>query len=195
MVTESKKMALLVMDVQVSVVDRVLGADSDALIAKANQAVHAARVAGIAVIYVQIAFREGYPEVSPANRIFSQLAKSHAFSASDPASRIDPRIAPAETDVVVTKPRHGAFFASDLEVILRSTGVRSLVLCGIATSGVVLSTVREAYDRDFELIVLEDACVDRDPDVHEFLMKRVLPQQADVMTVTEWIRQVARKAR
>jgi nicotinamidase-related amidase len=178
--------ALLVMDVQANVVDSVLGDDSDVLIGKTNDALEAARLAGIPVIYVTVGFRDGYPEVSPSNRIFSEIARNHAFAASDPGSQIHPAIAPGPTDVVVRKVRHGAFFGSDLEIILRSRGIHQLVLAGIATSGVVLTTVREAYDRDFELIVLEDACVDRDPDVHDFLVNRIFPRQATVMTVADW---------
>jgi nicotinamidase-related amidase len=79
-----------------------------------------------------------------------------------------------------------AFSGSDLDVVLRSLGVDSLVLSGIATSGVVLSTLRQAADLDYRLTVLTDGCTDRDPEVHRVLMEKVFPRQASVVSVAEW---------
>ena len=86
----------------------------------------------------------------------------------------------------MTKRRISAFTGSDLEVLLRGYGASSLVLAGVATSGVVLSTVRQAADLDFELMVLSDACADRDPEVHTVLTEKVFPKQATVLTVADW---------
>jgi nicotinamidase-related amidase len=92
---------------------------------------------------------------------------------------------------VVTKRRVSAFTGSDLEVLLRGLGAGTLVLTGIATSGVVLSTLRQAADLDYRLIVLEDACLDADPEVHQVLTQKVFPRQADVTTVAEWAARTA----
>jgi len=88
--------------------------------------------------------------------------------------------------VVVTKKRVSAFAGSDLELVLRARDVTGLVLGGIATSGVVLSTVREAADRDYELTVLEDLCLDGDDEVHRVLTQKVFPLQADVRVSADW---------
>ncbi len=64
--------------------------------------------------------------------------------------------------------------------------VSHLVLAGIATSGVVLSTVREAADRDYQLTVLADGCADADEEVHRVLLGKVFPRQATVTTAQEW---------
>jgi Isochorismatase family len=80
---------------------------------------------------------------------------------------------------------------SDLDVVLRSLGVESLVLTGIATSGVVLSTLREAADLDFTLTVLSDGCLDHDAEVHRILMDKVFPRQASVMSAVEWKAQIS----
>jgi len=56
-----------------------------------------------------------------------------------------------------------------------------------ATSGVVLSTVREAADKDFQLTVLSDLCADFDPEVHAVLMQKVFPRQAAVLTRAAWL--------
>lgn len=179
--------ALLVMDVQRGVVDRVAH-DAPGLLAKLSGAVSAARSAAIPVVYVRVAFREGSPEISPHNRTFSALAGTGRYGEKDDQTQVHPDVAPAPGDVVVVKRRVSAFAGSDLDVVLRSLGVVRLVLAGIATSGVVLSTLRQAADLDFELVVLSDGCADADAEVHRVLLEKVFPRQAEVVTVTEWVR-------
>ena len=99
---------------------------------------------------------------------------------------MDATVAPRPGDLVVTKRRVSAFTGSDLGVLLRGLGAGTLVLTGIATSGVVLSTLRQAADLDYRLIVLADACLDTDPEVHQVLTGKVFPRQAEVRTVAEW---------
>lgn len=101
-------------------------------------------------------------------------------------------MAPAPGDVVVTKRRVSAFAGSDLDVVLRAGDIDTLVLTGIATSGVVLSTLRQAADLDYRLVVLADACLDGDQEVHRVLTEKVFPRQADVLTVAEWVEKVGR---
>ena len=83
------------------------------------------------------------------------------------------------------KTRVGAFSTTDLEQQLRDRGIDTLILSGISTCGVVLSTGRDASDRDYRLFVLADATADRDPDVHDFLIEKAFPRQADVITLGE----------
>jgi nicotinamidase-related amidase len=73
-----------------------------------------------------------------------------------------------------------------LEVVLRAQGISHLVLWGIATSGVVLSTLREAADRDYQLTVLSDCCVDSDEEVQRVLLSKVFPRQAEVVQASAW---------
>ena len=61
------------------------------------------------------------------------------------------------------------------------------MLAGIATSGVVLSTLRQAADLDYRLTVLADGCLDADPDVHRMLVEKVFPRQAEVVSVADWV--------
>lgn len=177
--------ALLVMDVQRGIVDR-FAPDTDYL-PRLRGAVNAAHASGIPVLYVVIGFRDGHPEVSTRNKTFSALAGSGAFAESDPGAQIHPDIAPEPGDLVVTKKRVSAFAGSDLDMILRARGIDSLVLTGIATSGVVLSTLRQAADLDFGLTVLADGCLDADPEVHRVLTEKVFPRQAAVISVDEWV--------
>ena len=182
--THAKK-ALLVMDMQVGIVTRY--AQTGDFLTPISTAITAARAASIPVIYVAVAFRPGYPEVSPRNKSFSAIKQQQSpLQAVMTATEIHPAIAPQPTDIVVTKRRVSAFSGSDLEVVLRAQGISHLALCGIATSGVVLSTLREAADKDYELTVLADCCVDSDEEVQRVLLSKVFPRQAEVVTVEAW---------
>ncbi|HEY6542910.1 MAG TPA: isochorismatase family cysteine hydrolase [Ktedonobacteraceae bacterium] len=174
--------ALLVMDVQAGIVTRF--AQTGDFLERVNTAITAARAASILVIYVVVTFRQGYPEISPKNKSFTAIKQQQPARMT--TGEIHPAIAPQPTDIVVTKRRVSAFSGSDLEVILRAQGVSHLVLCGIATSGVVLSTLREAADKDYQLTVLSDCCVDADEEVQRVLLFKVFPRQADVVQVSEW---------
>jgi nicotinamidase-related amidase len=178
--------ALLVMDVQRAVVERF--ADDD-LLERVAEAIAAARGGGIRVIYVRVAFRPGHPEVSARNRTFAAVRDAGGLI-DDEGAAIHDAVAPLPGEVVVTKRRVSAFAGSDLDVVLRAAEITHLVLCGIATSGVVLSTVRAAADLDFELSVLHDACADGDPEVHRVLTEKVFPRQAAVLDVAGWCEQV-----
>ena len=88
------------------------------------------------------------------------------------------------------KRRVSAFAGSDFDVVLRAANIDTLVLTGIATSGVVLSTLRQAADLDYRLVVLADAFLDGDAEVHRVLTEKVFPRQAEVLTVDRWVEQL-----
>ncbi|HEY6287233.1 MAG TPA: isochorismatase family cysteine hydrolase [Ktedonobacteraceae bacterium] len=179
------RMALLVMDMQVGIVTRF--AQASDVLTPTNTAITAARAASIPVIYVVVGFRPGFPEISPRNKSFSATKQRSSSSTPMFTPEIHPAIAPLPTDIVVTKRRVSAFSGSDLEVVLRAQDVSHLVLCGIATSGVVLSTLREAADKDYQLTVLADCCVDSDEEVQRVLLSKVFPRQAEVVQASEWV--------
>ncbi|MDE3092982.1 MAG: cysteine hydrolase [Acidobacteriota bacterium] len=180
------RQALLVMDMQNGIVTRV-GDRAPALLANLERALAVARERATPVIFVRVAFRRGAPEISERNHSFSALAAGEPMDEDAESTQIHPRLTPRESEPLVTKRRVSAFTGSDLEVILRSFDVDHLVLTGIATSGVVLSTIRQAADMDFRLTVLADGCADADPEVHRVLTTKVFPRQARVVSVDEWI--------
>jgi len=181
--------ALLVMDMQNGLVER-FGEQAAPLLVTLADTMAAARVAKRHVIFVRVGFRRGSPEVSPKNVVFSVYAGTDALGEMDHTTQIHPAVAPQPGEMVLTKKRVSAFSGSDLDVVLRSLGIESLVLTGIATSGVVLSTLREAADLDFILTVLSDGCLDLDAEVHRILMEKVFPRQASVVSATEWKAQI-----
>jgi len=181
---------LLVMDVQQGIVGRF--GDPAEYLDRLAQAIAAARGALIPVAYVRVGFRPGHPEISPRNKTFAAIASAAAFTDEDPAAGIHSAVAPGPHDLVVTKRRVSAFAGSDLDVLLRGLGASTLVLAGIATSGVVLSTLRQAADLDYGLVVLADGCLGADPEVHRVLTEKVFPRQADVLSVAEWSADLAK---
>ena len=176
--------ALLVMDFQAEIVDRFSASEA---VTTARAAVDAARAHGVPVVFVRIGFREGKPEVSMRNKSFAAVAARDDMGEDAPGTQVVAELGPRAGETTVVKRRVSAFTGSDLEVVLRAGAVDHLVLTGIATSGVVLSTLREAADRDYRLTVLSDACLDADPEVHRVLTEKVFPRQADVVTVAEWV--------
>lgn len=181
--TQISNTALLVMDVQTTIVQMV--PEGDQFVKKVARAIATAKERKIPVFFIRVGFREGSPEISPNNKGFS-ASKERFAEMGKQWMEFHPEVAPAAGDISITKRRVSAFTGSDLEVVLRGQQIQHIILTGIATSGVVLSTLREAADKDYQITVLSDCCADRDEEVHRVLTTKVFPGQADVLTLSEW---------
>jgi nicotinamidase-related amidase len=181
---EAAHTALLVMDFQAGIVARAPQAEE--LVERARAAIHLVRDWGGQVGYVRVAFEDEDFDVPDSSRMGASLRGSgQAFHADSPTTAIDERVTPEVGDVVVRKTRIGAFSTTDLHDQLQDGGVDTLVLAGISTSGVVLSTVIEAHDLDYRVYVLADGCADTDAEVHAFLLEKIFPRRAEVITLAE----------
>jgi len=143
------------------------------------------------IVYIRVAFRPNYPEINPRNLLFAQLKSAGKLIDGSEGASIHKEVAPHENDIIVTKNRFGAFSTTNLANILRANNVTKIILFGLTTSGVILTTVREAHDLDFNITVISDACRDRVPEVHDTLMKHVFSRQAVVTTTDEWIKSLS----
>lgn len=181
---KNMKKALLVMDMQLPILG--MTPNPSELISNVAKAIKKAREKEIPVIFVVLEFRNGLPEISENNQIFYSFKKQLENADMESWSTIHPDLGLEKDDIIVTKRRVSAFTGSDLEVVLRGLNVQHLTLTGIATSGIVLSTLREAADKDFKLTVISDCCLDSDEEVHNVLMKKVFPRQAEVVSLDEW---------
>ena len=160
------KTAVLIMDYQNRQLSNFSDVFREGLLAKVNTVLEKARREGIPVIYVEVRRGERTPE-----------------------TEIHSSVTPKSEEVVVTKSRVGPFSTTNLDTILKTKGIETLVLMGISISGVVLSTVRWAADIDYKQIVLSDCCADPDEEVHRVLMEKIFPGfgQAAVITSPEFI--------
>jgi nicotinamidase-related amidase len=178
--------ALLVMDFQVAIIEGVDG-DQTPLLDRAARLVDAARKAGVMVIYVVVGFRNGHPEVGQRNPLASRSKQGGRFVAAHVGAAIHPVLTPRPDDIIVTKHRAGAFAGTDLTMILRANDITTLVVTGVATGGCVVSTVRQAADDDYSIIVVSDCCADREADVHRVLVEKLFPRQATVLTADQFV--------
>src|SRR6266478_258960 len=179
--------ALLVMDYQVDSLTRFMTvAQSADAIACVPELIATARDAGMMVIHVVVAFRPGHPEVSPRNPLFSWAKANGMLVAGSEGAAIHPAAAAREAEPIVVKHRISPFVGTDLETLLRANGIDTLVLAGVHTSGVVLSTVCQAVDLDYRLVVVRKCCADPDAEAHAMLLDIVIPKQAAVVTTAEF---------
>lgn len=182
--TEPDRCALVMLDFQPMALSSI--ADSDGLIELAKDAVDTARRSGVHIVYVRVALDDAdYDAIPPTNKVFAPVATSRYLSDSDAATAIHPALDVQPQDTVIRKTRVGAFSTTPLRALLQSRGIDTVLLAGLATSGAVLSTVRDGADLDLRLVLVSDCIADPDDDVHEFLMTRVLSKQAYVTTTSE----------
>jgi len=179
--------AILSMDMQKAIVS-LYAKDAEAFLARAALVLARARTLSMRVIHVRVGFRPNLPEIGERNALFASMKNNpqHRQIFEGPEGEIHPAVAPQGDDLVVVKHRVSAFTGTDLEMILRANDIETLVLFGIATSGVVLSTLLDAFDLDYRLAVIKDCCADRDPEVHACLVDKLYPHRATVLSVDEF---------
>ena len=185
--------AVLSMDFQRGVVS--VYAKDEALVPRVAGLQRQARHLGLPIVHVKVGFRPNVPEASPRNTFLSAVKASrrHQQFFQDESGAIHPGVEPDESDLVVTKSRVSAFAGTDLDLLLRANDRDTLILFGIATSGVVLSTVLQAADLDYRLVVVKDCCADLDPDLHGCLVNTVFPRYATVVSAEGFLDATARR--
>jgi nicotinamidase-related amidase len=180
---DPKRTALLAMDFQNGIVART--PEPDALLERVKGAIADVRAGGGTIAYVRVAFTEDdWAAVPETNKSFSRLAEARGMHHEHADTQIDERIAPEDGDIVVRKTRVGGMSTTDLHEQLARRGIDTLVLTGISTSGVVLSTLLDAVDRDYRVIVLSNGVADQRADVHEVLLNSLFPSRAHVIDST-----------
>jgi len=175
------------MDYQVDALTRFMTvAQSADAIACVPELISTARDAGMMVIHVVVAFRPGHPELSPRNAVFSLVKANGMLVVGSEGAAIHPAAAAREGEPIVVKHRISPFVGTDLQTLLRANGIDTLVLAGVHTSGVVLSTVCQAVDLDYRLVVVRECCADPDTEAHAMLLDIVIAKQAAVVTTAEF---------
>ena len=176
--------AVLSMDCQAGIVSIYTREAKDTFLARVANVLNHARATGMTIIHIQVGFRPGFPEISSRNALFGVIKASeqHQQLFREPLGAFPDAIAPRDNEIVITKHRISAFAGTDLAMILRANDIDTLVLYGIATSGVVLSTLIEAADADYRLAVIGDCCADLDAALHDCLIQRFFPTRGSVLS-------------
>ena len=144
----------------------------------------AARGAGLAVIHTREGHRPDLADLPPAKqargnpmlRIGDPAAMGRLLVRGEPGHDIIPELDPLPGEPVVDKPGKGAFYATDLDAILKHRGIRQLIVCGVTTEVCVNTTVREANDRGFDCLVLEDCVGSYFPEFQEMGLRMIKAQ-------------------
>lgn len=138
-----------------------------------RRAIEKARSAGLPIGFVRVGFSPDYRECPPNSPIFSGARKNGIFKLGTWGTQVHPDLGQQEGDFDIVKHRVSPFYSTSLEAILRAKGIRRIYCSGISTNAVVQATVREGHDRDYEVIVLEDACCALSAAEHESAMKNI----------------------
>jgi nicotinamidase-related amidase len=163
--------ALVIIDMQRDFVDRggfgeALGNDVSLLrkaVPPTQRVLAACRAAGVMVIHTREGHRADLSDLSPAKKARARFigepgAMGRLLVRGEHGHDIVDELKPVAGEPVIDKPGKGAFYATDLDAILKSRGIRQLIVCGVTTEVCVNTTVREANDRGYDCLVLED-CV------------------------------------
>jgi nicotinamidase-related amidase len=178
------KTALLLMDFQPAMLAGI--AEPESLLARTRAALSWARSEKIQVCYVRVGFTdEDFRAVPAHSKTFAVVAQNKFLAADSPEAQVHDSLEIRDEDIVVRKTRFGAFSTTSLYSRLHAQGIDTLILAGISTAGVVLSTVRDAGDEDYRVYVLSDATADPDPEVHRVLTEKVFPHQAEVISTSD----------
>jgi nicotinamidase-related amidase len=136
------------------------------IIANTAAALKKARAAGIAVGFVRVGFSADYHECPKNSPVFSGAPKAGMFKLGAFGTEIHPELDVQPGDVQVVKHRVSPFYSTTLMAQLRAAGIERIYCSGISTQAVVQATVRDAHDRDFDVVVIEDACCAHSEEEH-----------------------------
>jgi nicotinamidase-related amidase len=141
------------------------------IVENTRQALAKARAAGLRVGFVRVGFSPDYRECPANSPIFSGARKNGVFKLGEWGTRVHPDLGQQPGDFDIVKHRVSPFHGTNLDLILRTHGVRRIYCSGISTNAVVQAAMREGHDRDYEMVLLEDCCCASSAEEHESSIK------------------------
>jgi nicotinamidase-related amidase len=155
-------------------------------LARTVDALEAARAAQIAIVHVGNAWREGHPDVNPY-ATWMREAKAAGRSVEDTwGTEFFEPVAPIDGEFILRKRAVSAFSGTELDRLLRVRDILTIALAGSITNFAVEGTAREASDRGYRVLVLEDCCESVSDEWQRFSMTQILPMIAEVVTVADF---------
>ena len=133
-----------------------------------NKYIAEARDSNIPIIHVKVAFSSNYLELPKNSPIFKNAEKFQALKLGSWGTEFHKDVDVKDNDFILVKHRISSFYGTDLETVLRANKIDTLYIAGVSTNMAVELTAREAHDRDYNIIVLSDACGSRTKELHDF---------------------------
>ena len=158
----------------------------DKTMQKANQLIAWARKDGIKIAHVKVGFSKDYNECSKVSPMFKQAPEYGVLKLDTWATEFHKDMDVQDHDIIITKHRVSALYGTDLEVILRGNDISEVIICGVSTSFVVESTVRELHDRDYKVTVIADACNAATQEAHDASLQN-LERIATISTIEDFL--------
>ncbi|MER6573637.1 isochorismatase family cysteine hydrolase [Streptomyces sp. NPDC001093] len=128
------------------------------VVARFNAAKETARQRGWLTVLVKVGFEAGYHDQPKHSPMFGRAHEFGALDLTGPGTAFHPDLHVDADDFVIAKPRINAFYGTRLQQSLSASGIERVVLCGVSTVWAVQATARDAHDRDYRVVVAEDAC-------------------------------------
>ena len=189
---ELERTALVIIDMQRDFLEpggfgEALGNDVKRLqtaVGPCKAVLEGARAAGLLIIHTREGHRPDLSDAPPAKvergaagrRIGDAGPMGRILVRGEPGHDIIPELYPIDDEPVIDKPGKGAFYQTDLELMLRNAGIETLIVCGVTTEVCVNTTVREANDRGYRCLVLADCCASYFPEFHDVGLKMIKAQ-------------------
>lgn len=137
------------------------------IIERTAAAIARARAQGIPVAFVRVAFSDDHREANPNSQVFGPIAKNGILKMSAWGGQVHEALAPQDGEWDIVKHRVSPFYQTRLELLLKREGIERIYCSGVSTQAVVQATVRDAHDRDFDVVLLEDCCASPSAQEHE----------------------------
>lgn len=161
------KAALVIMHYQVDVFAILFGEQRSPLLDECNQLIRRWRVTGRPVLFPNFFLGEAYEHASQSNRLISSIVPTGRFRSAVPMQGL----AIEPDDIFYKCPRGSVFYGTTLDADLRARGLSTLVMAGISSTGVVLSSITWASDADYDVRLVRDCCYDPDQEAHAALFR------------------------
>ncbi len=158
-------------------------------------ALEAARKASVTVIYVNVGFRPGFPEIGDNNAcpLLADCKKNEAFIRGTWDADVIDELKPQPNEIFIINFNTSAFSHTELDMILRAQGIKHLFIVGQTTNYVVDSTTRYGVELGYSVTILEDCCADYTDEMHNIAMTQVLPRLATISKSSAFVAALANK--
>ncbi|MFC5719417.1 isochorismatase family cysteine hydrolase [Streptomyces gamaensis] len=137
------------------------------IVARFNTAKEIARERDWLTVLVKVGFEAGYHDQPKHSPMFGRAQEFGALDLTGPGTAFHPDLHVDAHDIVIAKPRVNAFHGTRLQQTLSASGIERVVVCGVSTVWAVQSTARDAHDRDYRVVIAEDACAAPTLEEHE----------------------------